>query len=82
MCTFKDERTVMVCDVAIGRVQKELRGAFGDRVRFTPADGQGTLVEAEPTVDDAQFVAIAQASITASQAAERGLNVSSGSQPA
>lgn len=67
MCTFKDERTVLVCDVAIGRVKKDLGSAFGGRVRYTPIEGQRTLVEAEPAVDGGAFTDIARAAVQASQ---------------
>jgi len=71
MCTFKDERTVLVCDVAIGRVQNQLGDAFGDQVRYTVVPGQGTLVVADPAVDGPRFTALAQATIAASQDAPR-----------
>ena len=32
MCTFKDEQTVMVCDVAIGQVRERLQEAFGQAI--------------------------------------------------
>lgn len=69
MCTFKNERTVLVCDVAIGRVRQELVKAFGDRVRCTPIDGEGTLVEVAPDVDGHQFTDLARAAIDAAQRA-------------
>lgn len=67
MCTFHDERTVMICDVAIGRVKKDLGKSFGDRVRYTPVAGQGTLVEAEAAVDERAFTEITRAAIAAAQ---------------
>lgn len=70
MCTFKDERTVVVCDVAIGQVRRAMEDAFdgGDGVRYTVVDGQGTLVEAVPSVDAQQFLATTQAAMAAVQA--------------
>lgn len=36
MCTFKDERTVLVCDVAISHVRREMEVALaGGGVRYT-----------------------------------------------
>lgn len=67
MCTFKDERTVLVCDVAIGHVRRNLEKTFGNRVRYTPVEGQGTLVEAEGNVDGRPFTAIARAAIAEAQ---------------
>lgn len=67
MCTFKDERTVLVCDVAIGRLKKDLATTLGDRVRYTPVEGQGTLVEADSDVDGQAFEAIARTAIEEAQ---------------
>lgn len=67
MCTFKDEQTVMVCDVAIGQVRDRLQEAFGEAVHYTPVDGKGTLVQASPTIDTAQFQAVTREAIAASQ---------------
>jgi hypothetical protein len=67
MCTFKDERTVLVCDVAIGRVRAAIDATVTarDSVRYTVVDGQGTLVEAEHGVDVQQFTVATQAAIAA-----------------
>jgi hypothetical protein len=67
MCTFRDERAVVVCDVAIGQVKKDLERAFGGQVRYTSIEGQGTLVEAEPEVDGSGFTNITRAAVRASQ---------------
>jgi hypothetical protein len=72
MCTFQDDRTVMVCDVAIGRVREEVQTAFGtDRVRCTVVEGQGNLVQAEPGVDVEQFGVRVRAAIDDAQRAGR-----------
>lgn len=67
MCTFKDERTVLVCDVAIHRVREEIDPVFGDSVRYTTIDGKGTLVEAETGREAEHFTDIVRAGITESQ---------------
>jgi hypothetical protein len=55
MCTFKNPRAAMVCDVAIGRVRHELDAVLTtEDVHYTSVDGQGTLVEATPETDAAQ----------------------------
>jgi hypothetical protein len=58
MCTFKSERQVMVCDIAIGKVRAATESAFGHEICFTVVDGEGTLVEAPAEVDAARFDAI------------------------
>ncbi len=68
MCTFQNDRAVLVCDIAIERVRDDLDAAFPEEVRFTSVDGQGTLVEAAPTVDAQQFTERARAAIAAAQA--------------
>lgn len=67
MCIFKTDRAVLVCDVAIGHVRKEVTAAFGARVRYTPVEGQGTLVEAEPDIDTERFNAVTRDAILAAQ---------------
>jgi hypothetical protein len=67
MCTFENEKNVLVCDLAIRQVRKAVTEAFGDAVQFTPVDGQGTRVEARPSVDQAAFQAVARAAIAAAQ---------------
>lgn len=68
MCTFKNEQTVMVCEVAIGRVRERLQEVFGETVQYTPVeDGQATLVHALPTIDSARFQAVAREAIAAVQ---------------
>jgi hypothetical protein len=71
MCTFKSKREVLVCDVAIGRVREDVTAAFGARVRYTPVEGQGTLIEAEPDIDADQFNALTREAIAAVQASSR-----------
>lgn len=46
MCTFKGEREVVVCDVAIGRVRERLESASPGKVRYAGVD--------EPLVDRAE----------------------------
>ena len=65
MCTFKTERTVLVCDVAINQVRERLKAAFDAEVRYTVVDGEGTLVEAAPGSDAERFTETARAAIAA-----------------
>lgn len=67
MCPFKDEQTVQVCDVAIDRVRERLQEAFGEAVEYTAVNGQGTLVQASPTVDPAQFQSVTREAIAQAQ---------------
>jgi hypothetical protein len=67
MCTFKDERTVQVCDVAIGYVRERLQEAFGDEIQYTTVPGQGTLVQVPSTVDAAQFQSLTREVIVEAQ---------------
>lgn len=67
MCTFQDEQTVLVCDVAISRVRKVIDAVLGDAVQYTTVDGHGTLVEAPPTVDAEQFQILTRAAIATAQ---------------
>ena len=69
MCTFKDEQTVMVCDVAIGQVRERLQEAFGQVVQYTTVDGKGTLVQVPSMTDAARFQAVTREAIAASQEA-------------
>lgn len=69
MCTFKDEQTVMVCDVAIGQVRERLQEAFGEAIQYTTVHGKGTLVQASSTTDATRFQAVTREAIAASQAA-------------
>lgn len=64
MCTFHDDRTVMVCDIIRERMQREL-AALGPDVTFTPVERQGTLVRASERVDAARFRRRVQAVIDA-----------------
>jgi hypothetical protein len=67
MCTFKDERAVLVCDVAISHVRETVDAVFGNAVHYTMVEGQGTLVEVNPTVDTEQFQALTHTAIAAAQ---------------
>ena len=55
MCTFFDDRSAMVCDVAINLVKDELQSRVGDEVSYTVRHGEGTLVEAGSGVDPEVF---------------------------
>jgi hypothetical protein len=68
MCTFRDERTVQVCDMAIGQVRQEVKATFGDAVICTHVEGGGTLVQAGPDVDPKLFGERTRAAIAAAQA--------------
>jgi len=67
MCTIKDEQTVQVCDVAIGRVRERLQEVFGDTIHYTTVHGQGTLVQAPSTVDSARFQSATREAIAEAQ---------------
>jgi hypothetical protein len=58
MCTFRSEREVVVCDVAIDHVRAELQGLARTDVTYWAADEGGTtLVQAGEVVDPETFVA-------------------------
>ena len=67
MCTVTGERTVLVCDLAIDRVRREVTAALGLGVRFTHVDFQPTLVEAAPEANAKRFVEIVLAASAAAQ---------------
>lgn len=67
MCTFENEHSVLVCDIAIHQVREAVSTAFGDAVQFTPAPGQGTRVEVAPTIDEKVFQEVARTAIEAAQ---------------
>ena len=67
MCTFENEQSVVVCDIAIQGVREAVSAAFGDAVQFTPAPGQGTRVEALPSVEKKAFQEVAREAIAAAQ---------------
>ncbi len=67
MCTFENEHSVLVCDIAIQQVREAVSTAFGDAVQFTTAPGQGTRVEAPPTIDEEAFQEVTRAAIAAAQ---------------
>ena len=67
MCTFQDQQTVLVCDVAIGQVRERLKSAFGEAVQYTTVDGQGTLVQAPSAIDLEHFQATLRETIAAAQ---------------
>ena len=71
MCTFNDERSVQVCDVAIGTVREAVEESFGELVHRTALSTGGTLVQADPGVDAEAFGQRARAAIAAAQTASQ-----------
>jgi hypothetical protein len=71
MCTVESEHSAVVCDVAIDRVRQELAQRFPSGVTYTLVEGQGTRIQADPTVDGQQFTQVVQRAITDAQNAER-----------
>lgn len=67
MCTFENEHSVLVCDIAIHQVREAVGTTFGDAVQFTPVPGQGTRVEVAPTIDEKVFQDVAREAIAAAQ---------------
>jgi hypothetical protein len=67
MCTFHDERTVQVCDLAIANVRAVVQATFGAAVTCTPRDGAGTFVQAGSGVDLTLFGEQTRAAIAAAQ---------------
>ena len=67
MCTFENEHSILVCDLAIHQVREAVSTAFGDAVQFTPAPGQGTRVEVLPSIDEKVFQEVAREAIAAAQ---------------
>ncbi len=67
MCTFENEHSALVCDLAIHQVREAVSATFGDAVQFTPAPGQGTRVEVPSTVDEVAFQEVMRSAIAAAQ---------------
>ncbi len=67
MCTFENEHSVVVCDIAIQQVRAAVSAAFGDAVQYTPIAGQGTRVEARHSIDEEAFQEVARSAIAAAQ---------------
>ncbi len=67
MCTFENERSVLVCDLAIHQVREAVSATFGDAVQFTSAEGAGTRVEISPTGDEGAFQEVMRSAIAAAQ---------------
>ena len=67
MCTVEDERSAVVCDMAIGRVRQELHAVFDQGITYAVVEGQGTRIQAAPIVDAQQFAAVVQRAIAAAQ---------------
>jgi hypothetical protein len=55
MCTFKSERAVVVCDVAIDHVRGQMGDLFAAGITYQAAEGGGTLVEAHRSVPAEAF---------------------------
>jgi hypothetical protein len=45
MCDIRDERSLVVCDVAVDRYRRVLSDRLGSTVSFTHVDHQPTLIE-------------------------------------
>lgn len=67
MCTFENEHSVIVCDIAIHQVREAVNAAFGDAVQFTPVTGQGTRVEAMPDIEEEVFQEVTRSAIAVAQ---------------
>jgi hypothetical protein len=67
VCTFENKQSVLACDLAIHQVREAVSTAFGDAVQYTPITGQGTRVEARPSVDEEAFQEVTRAAIAAAQ---------------
>ena len=67
MCTFENDHRVLVCDLAIPLVRAAVSAAFGDAVQLTLAPGQGTLIEAGPSIDGEAFQDVTRSAIAAAQ---------------
>ena len=67
MCTFENEHSAIVCDLAIGQVREAVSAAFGEAVQQTSIPGQGTRVEVPPTEDLHVFEEVTRAAIAAAQ---------------
>lgn len=63
MCTFENALSVVVCDSAIQQVRAAVSAAFGYGIRYTPIAGQGTRVEARPSIDEETFQEVACSAI-------------------
>jgi hypothetical protein len=67
MCTFENEHSIVVCDLAIGKVREAVNAAFGDDVLYLPITGQGTRVEAEAIIDEEAFQEVVRTAIATAQ---------------
>lgn len=67
MCTFENEHSVVVCDIAIRQVREAVSAAFGDAIQYTPITGQGTRVEVPPAIDEEAFLEVTRSAIAAAQ---------------
>jgi hypothetical protein len=63
----------MVCDVAIGDVKDLLTADLGETIKYTPVDGQGTLLEAAAAIDVNRFEELVRTGIARSDAARQRL---------
>jgi hypothetical protein len=67
MCTIENKHSIVVCDSAIQQVREAVSAAFVDGIRYTPIAGQGTRVEARPSIDEEAFQEVARSAIAAAQ---------------
>lgn len=71
MCTVENPQSIVVCDVAIGHVREALAEHFAAGVSYSVAEGKGTRVQADPSVDGQQFTEVVQRAIAAAQSTEQ-----------
>ena len=72
MCTLEDDRTVQVCDIAIGSVRAELECKFAGSLTYVHRDGEPTRIVAGGGVSAAEFRSSAERAIARAQPADLG----------
>ena len=72
VCTFENERSVVVCDVAIDHVRRDADLLFGTRVRYAVIEGQGTRIEIVEGIDPDEFATHMRIAIEAAQTPDDG----------
>jgi len=55
MCTFENEHSALVCNIAIHQVREAVGTAFDYAVQFTPFPGRGKRVEVVLIIDEKVF---------------------------
>jgi hypothetical protein len=63
---------VVVCDVAIDHVRRDVDSLFGTRVRYIVIEGQGTRVECVEDIDPDEFATRMRVAIASAQTREGG----------